>query len=216
MRINKYVALATGLSRRRVDTLIESGHVKVNDQRAEAGQQVSDTDVITFDGDIIKVQEHITLLLNKPVDYVTSRDGQGSSTVYDLIPAHYHHLKPVGRLDKDSSGLLLLTNNGDLAHKLTHPSFQKIKVYELSLNKELSEQDKQQIQKGVELEDGPSSLKLNGKGKEWQITMHEGRNRQIRRTFEALGYRVNKLHRTHFGEYKLEDLKPGEYSIQKP
>lgn len=211
MRINKYIALATGHSRRSVDTLIERGLIQVNGKLANSGQQVTDSDVITVDGQPIKAQKLQTIILNKPVDYVCSRDGQGSKTIYELLPEQYHHLKPVGRLDKDSSGVILLTNDGDLAHRLTHPSFQKEKVYLVTVTPELSVNDKQKIEQGVELEDGTSKLQLEKKDKRWQITMHEGRNRQIRRTFEALGYRVTTLHRIKFGDYSLKSIEPGAF-----
>ncbi len=156
-----------------------------------------------------------TILLNKPVGYVCSRNGQGNQTIYNLLPANLHHLKPVGRLDKNSSGLLLLTNDGQLAYELTHPKFEKIKKYKIALNKDLGQADFQKItQQGVLLEDGLSTLALdliNNQRKEWKVTMQEGRNRQIRRTFEHLGYRVIKLHRTHFGPYKLGLLSSGNY-----
>ncbi|MBI1856715.1 rRNA pseudouridine synthase [Candidatus Saccharibacteria bacterium] len=156
-----------------------------------------------------------TILLNKPVGYVCSRNSQGNQTIYNLLPANLHHLKPVGRLDKNSSGLLLLTNDGQLAYELTHPKFEKIKKYKIALNKDLGQADFQKItQQGVLLEDGLSTLALdliNNQRKEWKVIMQEGRNRQIRRTFEHLGYRVIKLHRTHFGPYKLGLLSSGNY-----
>lgn len=214
MRINKFVALATGLSRRAVDAAIAAGRVEVNGAAAEAGQQISTSDKVTLDKrPITPVVKTLTLILNKPVGYVVSRSGQGSTTIYDLLPEAYHHLKPVGRLDKDSSGLMLLTNDGQLAHQLTHPSFQKEKRYQIELNKLLSPHDKTAIETGVLLEDGPSALKLSGGGLNWTVTMHEGRNRQIRRTFAAQGYRVVKLHRTQLGSYKLNQLDPGNYLL---
>lgn len=211
MRINKYIALATGKSRRVIDTLIQNGSVQVNGHVATIGQDVTDTDKVTIDGKLAELKQVTTIVLNKPIGYVCSRDGQGSKTVYDLLPKEYHHLKPVGRLDKDSSGLLLLTNDGDLAHKLTHPSFEKGKKYIVGLRPALTKNDQQRIEKGVALEDGLSKLHLQPKGDEWQVMMHEGRNRQIRRTFSALGYTVTKLHRVEFGAHKLNSLAKGAY-----
>ncbi|MEK7152847.1 MAG: pseudouridine synthase, partial [Patescibacteria group bacterium] len=153
-----------------------------------------------------------------PAGYVVSREGQSSKTIYDLLPAELKHLKPIGRLDKDSSGLLLLTNDGILAHQLTHPRFQKVKVYELALDQPLQPLHRQMIHDiGIQLEDGPSKLILErlqeGNEKRWRVTMREGRNRQIRRTFAALGYRVIRLRRTHFGSYTLPaDTLPGHYT----
>lgn len=153
-------------------------------------------------------------MLNKPPGYVCSRAGQGSRTIYELLPSDYKILKPIGRLDKYSSGLLLLTNDGDLANELTHPRYAKTKVYDITLDKPLQPLHQQMINdRGLTLEDGLSKLsllKLNN-STEWQVTMREGRNRQIRRTFEALGYGITKLHRTSFGSYILKELAPGAH-----
>ncbi len=212
MRINKYIAGATGMSRRAVDTAIADGRVTVNGQPADAGQQIGSSDEVMIDKrSITPAVKTLTLILNKPVGYVVSRDGQGSQTIYDLLPPQYHTLKPVGRLDKDSSGLLLLTNDGQLAHELTHPSFQKEKMYEVELDKPLMPRDQQAIESGVELGDGVSRLSLRGEGPAWIITMSEGRNRQIRRTFAARGYIVIQLHRTQFGPHTLENLAAGKF-----
>jgi 23S rRNA pseudouridine2605 synthase len=216
MRLNKLIALATGTGRRPADKAIATGRVSVNGAPAQLGQEVAETDTILFDGKALAwpTATRVTIMLNKPVGYVVSRDGQGSKTIYDLLSAEYHSLKPVGRLDKDSSGLLLLTNDGQLANELTHPSRQKVKIYEVGLNKSLEPLHRQIItDHGVLLDDGPSKFQLerqrDGDDRQWQVTMHEGRNRQIRRTFEALGYHVASLHRTHFGPYQLGDLRPG-------
>ncbi len=202
------------MSRRAADTSIKQQRIRVNGKIAMLGSLVQPGDAVTLDGEAITLPEQaITIMLNKPIGYVVSRDGQGSNTIYDLLPAKYHSLKPVGRLDKDSSGLLILTNDGQLANQLTHPSFNKEKVYEVQLDKPLTNEDKTSIEQGIELEDGLSVLRLQGEGKNWIITMHEGRNRQIRRTFETLGYTVAKLHRTQFGAYKLNNLEPGNNQI---
>lgn len=212
MRINKYVALATGKSRREADRLIHDSLVSVNNHPVDMGYDVQESDLVTMYGRPLSLPATVsTVVLHKPVGYVCSRDGQGSKTVYDLLPKELHILKPVGRLDKDSSGLLLLTNDGALANRLTHPSFQKEKRYEVTLDKPLSHNDKQLIEQGLQLNDGLSSLELSGNSQDWLVTMHEGRNRQIRRTFEALGYQVVKLHRTQFGEYQLDGLEKGKY-----
>jgi 23S rRNA pseudouridine2605 synthase len=148
---------------------------------------------------------------------VCSRRSQGDNkTIYELLPAEYHKLKTVGRLDKDSSGLILLTNDGDFALRMTHPRYSKIKVYNVRLSRDLEPLHQQMISDfGVTLEDGQSQLSLSRmydeSRKEWVVTMSEGRNRQIRRTFEALGYSVKKLHRIQFGNYSLGDMKRGEY-----
>jgi 23S rRNA pseudouridine2605 synthase len=217
MRLNKFIAGNTGLSRRAADAAVEQGRVRVNDQLPLSGQDVNQTDVVMFDGRIITPDvKTMTIMLNKPVGYVCSRNGQGSQTVYDLLPPELHYLKPVGRLDKNSSGLLLLTNDGQLAHDLTHPSRQKIKIYEVSLDKPLQPLHRQMISDhGITLDDGLSKFELERIKDEtvWRVTMREGRNRQIRRTFSAIGYDVTTLHRTVFGDYSLGDLGLGQHMV---
>jgi 23S rRNA pseudouridine2605 synthase len=212
MRINAFVARASGLSRRAADKAINNSQVLVDGQPAQIGAQVTGKDTVTLDGKpLILPDQTTTIILNKPVGYVCSRDGQGSSTIYDLLPPEYHQLKPVGRLDKDSSGLLLLTNDGGLANQLTHPSYAKTKVYEVTLNKPLQTEDKNRVEQGVKLSDGISKLQIkNLDGPSFTVTMAEGRNRQIRRTFDTLGYKVTGLHRTHFGDYGLGNLPLGQ------
>lgn len=213
MRLNKFLAQATGLSRREADEAIAAGRVQIGGETAILGSQAGEHDTITLDGKLVTPQTSYTyLMLNKPVGYVCSRRRQGEyPTIYELLPEKYHALKTVGRLDRDSSGLILLTNDGDFAHQMTHPSFSKNKTYEVELDKSLVPLHQQMISDyGVMLDDGPSKLlveKLDSRG--YRITMHEGRNRQIRRTFAALGYTVTKLHRTQFGNYSLGDLRPG-------
>ena len=215
MRINKFVAQSTGLSRRAADEAIAAGRVLVNQLKPESGDQVGDDDVVTMDSRrITPPVKTTTVIMNKPIGFVCSRNGQGSRTIYDLLPTRYQNLKSIGRLDKQSSGLILLTDDGDLANQLTHPSFVKTKVYELSLDNPLQPLHHQMINDiGVMLEDGPSKIqlmKLDDNGLKWEVTMHEGRNRQIRRTFKALGYEVQTLHRTNFGRYPLGNLAPGQ------
>ena len=214
MRINKYIARNTGLSRRAVDTMIDEGSVTVNGAVAVRGHEVNESDQVAVNGKLVSSQPSLTILVNKPIGYVCSKNGQGSKTIYELLPKKYQHLKTVGRLDKDSSGLILLTSDGNLAHELTHPSKVKLKRYEIALDRPLEPLHQQIIQEpGVQLEDGLSKLKLtkiNADGLDWEVVMHEGRNRQIRRTFESLGYIVSRLHRTNFGNYQLGEIKPGQ------
>ena len=164
-------------------------------------------------------QQHEYLLFHKPIGYVCSRRQQGDTpTIYSLLPETLHHLKPVGRLDKDSSGIILLTNDGDFTHQMTHPSYHKQKTYRVTLDRGLEPLHQQMISDfGVQLEDGTSKLLLtrlsDDDRRHWQIDMHEGRNRQIRRTFAALGYTVTKLHRTQFGPYALGDIPVGQYQV---
>lgn len=219
-RLNKYLALQLGISRREADDYIASGRVLINDKKVALGVRIKPTDTVAVDGkNIAGGVELEYLLLNKPAGYLSSRRSQGDvPTLYTLLPKQYHALKTVGRLDKDSSGLLLLTNDGDFAYKMTHPKFYKVKRYEVQLDRELEPLHQQMISDyGVALEDGPSKLTLERMSdtnrKEWLVTMSEGRNRQIRRTFATLSYTVTRLHRTHFGDYSLGDIQPGEHKI---
>ena len=216
-RINKLIAHATGMSRREVDNAIAAGRVTINGTTAAMGAQVSDTDDVRFDQKPINAQTAYTyLVLHKPVGYVCSRRAQGEyPTIYELLEPAHRPLKPVGRLDRDSSGILLLTDDGDFAHRMTHPKFQKRKVYEVALDRDLEPLHQQMINDhGIALDDGESQLTLerlaDDNRLEWRVMMSEGRNRQIRRTFSALGYTVTRLHRTDFGPYALGDLAAGK------
>jgi len=218
MRINKFVAQASGLSRRAADEAIKAGRVTINGQPAELGDDVTPVVFVRLDDTLLEhTPEHQTIMLHKPKGYVCSRAGQGSQTIYDLLPPEYQQLKPVGRLDKDSSGLLLLTSDGDLANQLTHPRYGKTKIYEVMLDKPLEPLHQQLISDhGIELEDGRSQLQLHKQdsaGRQWQVTMQEGRNRQIRRTFAALGYLVTELQRTQFGNYALANLPAAQWRV---
>lgn len=215
-RLNKYLATNFGVSRREADNLISAGKVLVNNKPAEIGMRVSDEDSITVDGKKVSAHQMIYLALNKPINYVCSRKRQGDTpTIYELLPEKYQALKSVGRLDKNSSGLILLTNDGDFAFKMTHPSFVKTKVYEVRIDRALEPLHQQMIADfGVQLADGRSQLgleRLNDERVFWRVTMSEGRNRQIRRTFEALGYKVVALHRISFGKYSLSGLEEGHF-----
>jgi len=192
--------------------MIAAGRVAIDGQPAELGRTVGDDNLVTLDGKPLAPAAKIYILLNKPVGYVSSRRGQGAETVYSLLPDDFRTLKSAGRLDKNSSGVLLMSNDGDFAQQMTHPKYKKSKEYEISLDKELKDVDKQVIEDGVDIGDGQSRLKFaGGEGKDWQVTLSEGRNRQIRRTFAALGYEVERLHRTRFGSYGLEGLESGEF-----
>lgn len=218
-RLNKHLALQLGVSRREADDLIASGEVEVDGKKAVLGARIEEASKVTVKGKLLKGNaERLYLALNKPTGYVSSRKAQGDiPTIYELLPKKYHVLKPVGRLDKDSSGLILLTNDGDFAYEMTHPKFYKIKKYEITLDKALEPLHQQMINDhGIQLEDGPSKLTLekkDTKGKQWIVTMHEGRNRQIRRTFSSLGYEVKTLHRTDFGNYTLGKIVSGKHEI---
>ncbi len=222
-RLNKFLALHTGTSRREADNAIIAGRVSVDGQRAQLGQHITATQSVELDGkSVVQITNHTYIALHKPRGYVCSRKRQGENpTIYELIPEQYHTLKPVGRLDRDSSGIILLTNDGDFAHRMTHPSFRKQKQYEVSVDHELQPLHRQMISEfGVMLEDGKSQFLISRQNEDdssnntdWIIRMGEGRNRQIRRTFAALGYAVTRLHRTQFGAYSLGDITEGSHKI---
>lgn len=217
-RLNKYLALQLGISRREADVLIDTGMVEVNGEVAILGSQILESDIIHVAGKPIKPQKvpYVYLALHKPVGYVCSRRAQGEHpTIYSLLPAKYHNLKPVGRLDRDSSGIILLTNDGDFAYRMTHPKFAKTKVYHVQLDHRLEPLHQQMISDfGVQLEDGGSQFTVSRLDDDtYEVILKEGRNRQIRRTFAALGYTVTKLHRTNFGPYALDDIKSGEHKL---
>ncbi len=216
MRLNKYIAAASELSRRSADEAIATERVNVNGQPGILGQSVQTDDTVTLDGAPLRLPaDHIYVMLHKPVGVVVSRAHQDSSqTVYDILPPEYRQLIAVGRLDKDSSGLLLLTNDGQFAQRATHPSFEKQKTYEVTLNRQFAQADAEILQNGIALEDGLSRLAIEQlDGKRLVVSLHEGRNRQVRRTFEALGYRVVNLHRSGFGPYVLGSLEVGATAV---
>lgn len=216
-RLNKYLAFHLGISRREADDFIAQGKVAVDGIPATLGGRVRGEQEVTVNGDPVKKRASFTyLMFNKPTGYVSSRKQQGDTpTLYERVPQEFHHLKPVGRLDKDSSGLLLLTDDGNFAYHMTHPKFYKVKTYEVSLGSALQPLHQQMISDhGIQLDDGPSKLSLERRDDSrlhWTVTMHEGRNRQIRRTFAALGYEVTALHRTSFGPYALGNLASGAF-----
>ena len=217
LRLNKFLAERLGVSRREADDLIASGKVLVNDNPAVLGARIDKNDKVCYNNKIVKFDnEFLYIAMNKPVGYVCSRRAQGDApTLYDLLPEKYQKLKTVGRLDKDSSGLILLTNDGDFAFEMTHPKFHKEKIYKVELDRDLSPLHQQMISDyGIDLEDGKSKFtvireeEFNDR-KHFMVVLNEGRNRQIRRTFQAVGYRVVKLHRITFGKFELKELKPG-------
>lgn len=215
-RLNKYLASNFGVSRREADKMIEDGEVSINGKTAKIGDRISKRDRVTVNKHEVVEQEPIYLALNKPVGYVCSKKRQGDTpTIYELLPKKYQSLKSVGRLDKDSSGLILLTNDGDFAFQMTHPKYAKQKHYRVVIDRALEPLHQQMIADfGIQLSDGRSQMGLVriGEGRtKWEVIISEGRNRQIRRTFEALGYKVITLHRFRFGAYELSDLQEGGY-----
>lgn len=219
IRLNKFLAARLGLSRREADAAIAAGQVTVNGKPAQLGARIDKNDKVCYNGSMVSFETRLLYVaFYKPTGYVCSRRAQGSaSTLYELLPARYRDLKTVGRLDKDSSGLILLTNDGDFAYRMTHPRFRKEKVYEVTLDHSLAPLHQQEIADfGVQLPDGVSRFGVvrderDDSRRSFIVTLSEGRNRQIRRTFAALGYTVTRLHRVQFGPYALAGLKPGEY-----
>lgn len=212
MRINQYLAHSSGLSRRQADTAITAGRVQINGVVAQLGARVAADDLVELDGKPAHAPDYQTIVFHKPVGYVTSRRQQGATpTIYALLPDSLAELKPIGRLDRDSSGLLVLTNDGALAQRLQHPSHGKRKRYEVELDRPLTATDRQQLQQGVELSDGISKLDIRPQPNYLEVWLGEGRNRQIRRSFTACGYRVTRLHRTTMGEIELGALAAGKW-----
>ncbi|MBK9285565.1 MAG: pseudouridine synthase [Sphingobacteriaceae bacterium] len=218
IRLNKYLAHSGIASRRDADDLIKSGTVKVNGKViTEMGFKISPTDKVTYGDAAVKNEKKVYLLLNKPKDYISTMDDpQERKTVLDLIQgACRERVYPVGRLDRNTTGLLLLTNDGALTKKLTHPKHGIKKLYHVSLNKGLRTEDFKAIIEGVELEDGKISaddLAFVGEGKkEVGIEIHSGRNRIVRRLFEHLGYEVLKLDRVAFAGLTKKDLPRGKH-----
>ncbi|MDE5886328.1 MAG: RNA-binding S4 domain-containing protein, partial [Muribaculaceae bacterium] len=219
IRLNKYMANAGVCSRREADEFITQGLVKVNGEVVtELGTKISHNDVVEYDDKVVTPERKCYVLLNKPKDCVTtSDDPNGRLTVLDLVKnACKERIYPVGRLDRNTTGVLLLTNDGDLASKLTHPKFVKKKIYHVWTDKDISEEDMQRIADGIELEDGEihadaisyvSETDRNQAG----IEIHSGRNRIVRRIFESLGYRVTKLDRVYFAGLTKKNLPRGRW-----
>ena len=221
IRLNKYLANSGICSRREADTLIAAGNVSVNGKPVtEMGHKVSLDDVVRFDGRIIHPEKKEYLLLNKPKNFITTtRDERGRRTVMELISnATNARLVPVGRLDRNTTGLLLFTNDGDLAKKLTHPKHEVRKIYHVELDKNLKLADLNKINNGLTLEDGliqvdEVSFIANKSKKEIGIQIHSGKNRIVRRIFEHLGYQVMRLDRVVFAGLTKKDLPRGHWRI---
>lgn len=210
MRLNQFVAQATGLSRRAADSAIKAGQVKVNGASGQLGQVVEPAaDRILFQDNLVSLPKPVVVIYHKPTGIITSRTGQGQDTIYQHLPKVYANLKPAGRLDKDSSGLLILANDGGIIQRLIHPSAGKAKRYQVEIDRPMTAEDLIKLQDGVKLTEGVSRLDIishNGSG--FVVELVTGWNRQIRRTFAALGYGVSKLHRLAIGRIELGDLGP--------
>jgi 23S rRNA pseudouridine2605 synthase len=211
-------------SRRRMAEAIKQGKVKINGQTAVSFTQSIDIarDKVTLNGRAVKlkIDEAVCLMLNKPAGVVTTvRDEKGRTTVLDILPDRYKSLRlyPVGRLDKDTTGLLLLTNDGDLTYRLTHPKFEHEKEYLVGIRGRLTREERYKLEHGIQLEDGPTYpavvREVTSAPYNYSITIHEGRKRQVHRMFERLGHPVLALKRWRTGGLTLGNLKEGEVRV---
>lgn len=226
MRINKYLAMCNIGSRRKVEEFILNGEIKVNGSICkELSYQVDiENDLVQYKNKrVTMVQEMTLIMMNKPKNYIVSKQDEFSrKTVYDLLPDFAKNLNPVGRLDFASEGLLILTNDGDLANKILHPKYKLPKTYVVTVNAVLSESDINQLRNGINL-DGKDTMpakvfikKSSETDTEIKITISEGRNRQIRRMIETLGYEVSKLKRIQIGQIHLDKLPIGNWRYLTP
>ena len=219
IRLNKFMSNAGICSRREADEFIQQGLVKVNGNVVtELGTKISHSDVVEYDDKVVALESKCYILLNKPKDCVTtSEDPQDRTTVMDLVKgACTERIYPVGRLDRNTTGVLLLTNDGDLASKLTHPKYVKKKIYHVWCDRDIAEEDMQRIADGIELEDGPIHADAISYATETDrnqagIEIHSGRNRIVRRIFESLGYHVTKLDRVYFAGLTKKNLPRGRW-----
>ncbi len=219
IRLNKFIANAGVCSRREADTLIEKGEIQVNGEVVTAlGQKITLNDEVTYKGKILSTEKKVYLLLNKPKGFVTTVDDpHAEKTVMQLVKsACEERIYPVGRLDKETTGLLLFTNDGEMAKKLTHPSYEKKKIYHVFLDDDFQQKDLEQVKKGIELEDGfiaadaISFVDENDKA-QVGIEIHSGKNRIVRRIFAHLDYRVVKLDRVIFAGLTKKKLPRGKW-----
>lgn len=225
IRLNRYLAMAGIASRRKCDELILAGRVKVNGKVVTrlGTQVVPGKDQIEFDGKVIQSKKQFTyVLMNKPLRHVcTVKDEKGRRTILDLLNTS-ERLFPVGRLDYNTTGAILITDDGDLAYALTHPKFEVKKVYRVLLNKVIRPIDLHQFRQGIDLDGYKTApcevreLRIIDNRSYLEVEIHEGKNRQIRRMFEKLGYSVEELHRAEFAGLKVSDLKPGEWRLLTP
>jgi 23S rRNA pseudouridine2605 synthase len=218
VRLNAYLARAGVASRRKADELIKAGRVTVNGEPGQLNTFVESRDVVEVDGRRIAKQPLAYLLLNKPENTVTTAsDPRGRRTVVDLVPRE-PRVVPVGRLDADTTGALLLTNDGDLAHRLGHPRYGVEKTYVVDVEGEPSDAALQELAAGVDLDDGrtaPARVRRLTKSR-LELTIHEGRNRQVKRMLDAVGHPVQKLHRSAYAGLGVEGLEPGAWRELEP
>jgi 23S rRNA pseudouridine2605 synthase len=220
IRLNRYIANAGICSRREADDLIKNGQIKLNGQIVtEMGIKVMPGDSVVYKGKKINPEKKVYILLNKPKDYVTTTsDPEGRKTVMDLVKsACKERVFPVGRLDRTTTGVLLITNDGDLSKKLTHPSHNQNKIYQVSLDRNLTKNDLLAIAEGIELEDGIIAADaisyIEDNKSEIGIEIHSGKNRIVRRIFEHLGYDIKKLDRVYFAGLTKKNLPRGKWRL---
>jgi len=218
MRLNAWLARAGVASRRKADELIKAGRVTVNGEPGQLNTFVQRTDDVRLDGKPLAKQDLAYALLHKPRGVVTTAsDPQGRRTVVDLVELP-SRVVPVGRLDADTTGALLLMNDGELAHRLAHPRFEIDKVYEVDTWQQPTDAQLDELRRGVTLDDGPTAparVRRTGAAR-IELTIHEGRNRQVRRMIEAIGHRVKTLHRSRYAGLTLEGLEPGAWRLLEP
>ena len=218
MRLNAYLARAGVASRRKADELIKAGRVTVNGEPGQLNTFVAANDLVEVDGERVSAQGLAYVVLHKPGGTVTTaHDPQGRPTVVDLVDVG-ERVVPVGRLDVDTTGALLLTNDGPLAHRLAHPKYGVEKVYEVEVEGSPDDAALQALAEGVELEDGvtaPATVRCLAPSR-IELTLHEGRNRQVKRMLEAVGHPVRRLHRSRYAGLTLEGLEPGAWRRLEP
>ena len=223
-RLNKYIASSGLCSRRKADELIESGVVNVNGKIIkELGYIVQEKDKVFVNQKLVRPARHEYYKFYKPAGYITTSDDEkGRKTIYDLLPESMYSLKPVGRLDKDSTGLLILTNDGELINELTHPSVKVPKIYIVTIESRIHPHQLQEMASGIEIEEGKMAyayvmvLEADNRHTMMQITLYQGLNRQIRKMFEHFGYEVKSLKRIQHATISIEGLRRGEFKPIKP
>lgn len=224
VRLNKYIATCGYCSRRKADEYIEAGKVRVNGEIvSELGFMVSTKDKITIENKIIKPETLTYIRYYKPAGYITTMDDEkGRKTIYDILPEEVQNLKPVGRLDKDSTGLLILTNDGDFINDLAHPSIKVPKVYRVTAQGKLNLNDLEIMAKGIEIEKDKIAyadsriIDFEGKNTVLEIVLYQGLNRQIRKMLDYIGHPVISLKRLSMGPIDLQGLKKGQFKYLKP